>query len=110
MRTISARVRLQLKRWWPLLAAAILAAGAPGRAADPPPALEILFHADLDGRFASPRCGKPGADAPDEATIVAALAAARTQAPEALTLAGRQLGGPRSVRRRAAGTGRGARR
>ncbi|MES1165454.1 MAG: hypothetical protein ABUR63_06850, partial [Verrucomicrobiota bacterium] len=92
MRTISARVRLQPNRWWPwIAAAAILAAAGPVRAAD---SLEILFHADLDGRFASPRCGKPGPEAPDEAAIVASLAAARIQAPDALTLLGGNWAGP----------------
>ena len=98
MRTIPARVRLQPKRWWPpsalpLAATAFLAAAGPARAAEAPP-LEILFQADVDGRFASPRCGKPGSDAPDEAAVVAALAGAQAQSPDALTLLGGNWAGP----------------
>ncbi|HVV17449.1 MAG TPA: 5'-nucleotidase C-terminal domain-containing protein [Polyangia bacterium] len=95
MGTIPPRVRLRPKRWWPLLAAAaILAAGRPARAQASSPALDILFHADLDGRFAAPRCDEPGAAPPDEAAIAAALAAARLQAPAALSLLGGNWAGP----------------
>ncbi len=111
MRTISAPVFLQPKRWWPLLAAAatLAAARASDRAADPPPTLEILFHADLDGRFASPRCGKPGAARRTRRRSWRRCRRARTQRARRADLAGRQLGGARSLRRRAAGSGRGAR-
>ena len=99
MRTLSARVRSQPNRWWPCLvvagaAAVIAAAAAPVRAAEPAPALEILFQADIDGRFAAPRCGKSGGDAPDQAAIVAALAAARAISGDALTLVGGNWAGP----------------
>jgi 5'-nucleotidase / UDP-sugar diphosphatase len=97
VRTIAAPVCLKPKRRWPLLAA-ILAAGATARAqetrATTPPTLEILFHADLDGRFASPGCGKTAPTAPDDAALVAALVGARAQAPEALTLLGGNWAGP----------------
>ncbi len=70
--------------------AALVAAGEPARAGAPP--VEVLFHADLDGRFASPACGKPGAPRPDYASVVAALNAART--PGTIALLGGNWSGP----------------
>ena len=72
------------------------------RAAVPPPAVEpeILFHADLSGRFATPACGKPGHGAPaDYAALAAALADARAAAsargePPSLTILGGNWAGP----------------
>ena len=74
---------------WSILLA-LAAAGEPARAGVPP--LEVLFHADLDGRFASPACGKPGPPLPDYASLVAALEAART--PGAVALLGGNWSGP----------------
>jgi 2',3'-cyclic-nucleotide 2'-phosphodiesterase (5'-nucleotidase family) len=88
----------------PILAAVLalpaLSAGAadlPGAPAAAEP--EILFHADLDGRFATPTCGKPGRAAPDYAALVAALADARAAAstanqPPPLTILGGNWAGP----------------
>jgi 2',3'-cyclic-nucleotide 2'-phosphodiesterase (5'-nucleotidase family) len=76
---------------WPLIPAlaALAVAGEPARAA---PAAEILFHADLDGRFASPPCGKPAAARPDYASLIAALDAARTAG--AIAVLGGNWAGP----------------
>jgi 2',3'-cyclic-nucleotide 2'-phosphodiesterase (5'-nucleotidase family) len=73
---------------WPLLAA-LAAAGEPARADAP---IDVLFHADLDGQFAAPGCGKTGTGAPDYASLIAALDAART--PGALALLGGNWAGP----------------
>jgi 2',3'-cyclic-nucleotide 2'-phosphodiesterase (5'-nucleotidase family) len=59
----------------------------------------ILFHADLDGRFAAPACGKPARLAPDYAALVAALhdaaaAAARGGEPPPLAFLGGNWAGP----------------
>ncbi|HXJ21413.1 MAG TPA: 5'-nucleotidase C-terminal domain-containing protein [Polyangia bacterium] len=75
---------------WPLSAiAALFAAGEPARAAAP---VEVLFHADLDGRFASPGCGKPRAPRPDFASLVATLDGART--PGSVAVLGGNWSGP----------------
>lgn len=45
-----------------------------------PPAraeISLLFHADLAGQFAAPRCGQPGDEPPDYAAMVATLRAHR---------------------------------
>jgi 2',3'-cyclic-nucleotide 2'-phosphodiesterase (5'-nucleotidase family) len=102
------------------LAALLAVAAVPARAADnptlptlpmlptppiPPPTPtltaepEILFHADLSGRFATPECGKPGRPSPDYAALVAALAGARAAAaargePPPLTILGANWAGP----------------
>ncbi|HVY40037.1 MAG TPA: 5'-nucleotidase C-terminal domain-containing protein, partial [Polyangia bacterium] len=76
------------------IAVAFLAAAGPARAAEAPAPLEILFQADLDGRFASPGCGKSGGEAPDEAAVAAALAGAQAQSPDALTLLGGNWASP----------------
>jgi hypothetical protein len=61
---------------------------------------EILFHADLSGRFATPACGKPGQASPaDYAALAAALADARAAAsarsePPPLTILGGNWAGP----------------
>jgi 2',3'-cyclic-nucleotide 2'-phosphodiesterase (5'-nucleotidase family) len=72
-----------------LFVAALAAVAEPARAAEP---VDVLFHADLDGRFASPACGRPAAPRPDYASVVAALDAART--PGAITLLGGNWAGP----------------
>lgn len=56
--------------------------------------MEILFHADVDGRLAQPTCGKPGRAPPDAAALVAALAAARAATPDLLALLGGNWAGP----------------
>ncbi len=80
------------------LVGALLAASVPAHADEPSQAprrrVELLFHADLDGRFASPSCGKAAPPAPDEGAIVATLTAARAQAPEAVTVLGGNWAGP----------------
>jgi 2',3'-cyclic-nucleotide 2'-phosphodiesterase (5'-nucleotidase family) len=70
-----------------LAAARASAADAPAAAADqqdtiaPARAIRILFHADLDGRFAEPACGKLGRPpVADYAALVAALGDARADA------------------------------
>lgn len=83
MRTIRASVLPRV-----LLLISLLLAAAPARAT------EILFHADLDGRFASPTCGKPGPATPDLAAVVAALDAARARQPDAVALLGGNWAGP----------------
>ena len=88
MSTMSAPVPSAAARF-PLMMTAMLAAG-PARATAAPP--EILFHADLDGRFAAPTCGKPGPAPPDDAALVVALNAARS--PDALVLLGGNWAGP----------------
>ncbi|HZL19561.1 MAG TPA: 5'-nucleotidase C-terminal domain-containing protein [Polyangia bacterium] len=60
---------------------------------------EILFHADLDGRFASPACGKSARPSPDYAALVAALSDARAAAaargePTPVTLLGGNWAAP----------------
>ena len=87
-----------------LLIAATASAAAPARAADPrtaaaPATPAILFHADLDGRFAAPACGASGPAQPDDAALVATLGAARADAaargePPPLTLLGGNWAGP----------------
>jgi len=72
-------------------------AGAPARAGDAAPGprrVEIVFHADLDGRFAEPTCGKPGRAPPDAAALVGALSAARTDAPDLVALLGGNWAAP----------------
>jgi len=56
--------------------------------------VEIVFDADLDGRFAQPTCGKPGHPPPDAAQLVAALAAARAETPDLLALLGGNWAAP----------------
>jgi 2',3'-cyclic-nucleotide 2'-phosphodiesterase (5'-nucleotidase family) len=77
---------------------ALLASSVPARADEPSEAprrrLEILFHADLDGRFASPSCGKPAPPVPDAGAIAATLAAARASSPAAVTILGGNWAGP----------------
>jgi len=62
-----------------LLGRGLPAAEAPdvSAAVTAPAPPEILFHADLDGRFASPSCGKPARPSPDYAALVAVFADAR---------------------------------
>jgi 2',3'-cyclic-nucleotide 2'-phosphodiesterase (5'-nucleotidase family) len=60
---------------------------------------EILFHADLDGRFASPACGKTARPSPDYGALVAALNDARAAAaargePAPVTLLGGNWAAP----------------
>jgi 2',3'-cyclic-nucleotide 2'-phosphodiesterase (5'-nucleotidase family) len=74
-------------------------AGAPAIVAPPSRELEILYHADLSGRFATPACGKAGKEPPDYAALVAALADARAAAstrnePPPLTILGGNWAGP----------------
>jgi 2',3'-cyclic-nucleotide 2'-phosphodiesterase (5'-nucleotidase family) len=65
-------------------AATAVASPAPAPEAEVPrtevPPPEILFHADLDGRFASPACGKTARPSPDYGALVAALNDARAAA------------------------------
>jgi 2',3'-cyclic-nucleotide 2'-phosphodiesterase (5'-nucleotidase family) len=56
-----------------------------------------VFHADLDGRFAEPRCGRPGRAPPDAAAVVGALAAARAEAPDLVALLGGNWAAPDPV-------------
>jgi 2',3'-cyclic-nucleotide 2'-phosphodiesterase (5'-nucleotidase family) len=50
----------------------------------PNPALEIIYHGDLDGQLATPPCGKAaGASARDYAAVVGRLGAARAEAAAA---------------------------
>jgi hypothetical protein len=75
------------------------AAAAPASVAPPSAEPEVLFHADLSGRFATPACGKPGKAPPDYAALVAALADARAAAstrnePPPLTILGGNWAGP----------------
>jgi 2',3'-cyclic-nucleotide 2'-phosphodiesterase (5'-nucleotidase family) len=60
---------------------------------------EILFHADLDGRFGSPTCGKAARPSPDYAALVAVLNDARAAAaargePAPVTLLGGNWAAP----------------
>ncbi|MEA2700472.1 MAG: hypothetical protein QOI66_4743, partial [Myxococcales bacterium] len=58
----------------------VAAADVPG--APTPSLVDVLYHADLDGRFAAPRCdGKtPTTASPNFAALVGTMAAARTRA------------------------------
>jgi 2',3'-cyclic-nucleotide 2'-phosphodiesterase (5'-nucleotidase family) len=78
------------------LATVPLAAGA--QTAAPP---EVFFHADLDGRFATPVCGTQSVRSPTYAGLVAALEDARAAAvaraePSPLVLLGGNWAGPDS--------------
>ncbi|HVR63919.1 MAG TPA: hypothetical protein VMU50_18585, partial [Polyangia bacterium] len=66
------------------IAGAVVAAERPASAAAAAaPALTVLYHADLDGRFAVPACGKPRPAKPDYATLVGAVAGERARAAAA---------------------------
>jgi 2',3'-cyclic-nucleotide 2'-phosphodiesterase (5'-nucleotidase family) len=51
--------------------------------AGPTPPIEVLFHADLDGRFAARGCEREQSRAPGFARLVGALSAERAEASEA---------------------------
>ena len=77
---------------------------APGDPGGPTPPIEILFHADLDGRFAAHGCEREQSRAPDFARLVGALSTARAEAAEApreapVVLMGGNLVGPELVAR-----------
>jgi 2',3'-cyclic-nucleotide 2'-phosphodiesterase (5'-nucleotidase family) len=91
--------------------AASAAAGASAAVVSPAPAPEtvaltpessapeILFHSDLDGRFASPACGKTTRPSPDYGALVAVLNDARAAAaargePAPVTLLGGNWAAP----------------
>jgi 2',3'-cyclic-nucleotide 2'-phosphodiesterase (5'-nucleotidase family) len=80
------------------VALACLAAGA-ARAQSDTPATEIFFHADVDGRFAVPACGRAGKAVPDYAALLGTLAvrraaAAERGAPAPVVLLGGNWAGP----------------
>jgi 2',3'-cyclic-nucleotide 2'-phosphodiesterase (5'-nucleotidase family) len=80
---------------------AVTASTDPGA---PTPPIEILFHADLDGRFAAHGCEREQSRAPGFARLVGALSAERAEAVEApreapLVLMGGNLVGPELVAR-----------
>ncbi|MBI4821457.1 MAG: hypothetical protein HY791_34675 [Deltaproteobacteria bacterium] len=61
--------------------------------------LDILYHADLEGRLAVPLCSKTGSAAPDFAALVGAIERARAEAaesgaPEPIALLGGDQIGP----------------
>jgi 2',3'-cyclic-nucleotide 2'-phosphodiesterase (5'-nucleotidase family) len=64
-----------------LVLAVVLLGAAPARAADA--ALDVYFHADLDGQLSVPTCGKPSAAPPDYAALLGALTRARAEGADA---------------------------
>jgi hypothetical protein len=90
------------KPWSLWLGAALAGMMFPGGAHAASAPFEILFHADVDGRFAAPPCGQGGQGGqapPDYAALVGAIADARAAAatrgaPPPIALLGGNWAGP----------------
>jgi 2',3'-cyclic-nucleotide 2'-phosphodiesterase (5'-nucleotidase family) len=97
-RAIVAALMLAGSARFRLVRAAVAEPPAPAEPAPPPP-LEIWYHADLDGRLATFRCGRAGPAEPDYGAIVAIITAARAAAlaraqPAPVVLLGGNQAGP----------------